>query len=82
MKLAIRIWTSLGKFIRSQCNKGRVIDTQTFGTFAKASTIGVTGPESDNYYVYCTGPNSAFTNQENRENVPDIAQSVLAEKLV
>ena len=73
MKMAIKIWTAVGKFIRSQCNKGRVIDSLCFGTFAKASTIGVSGPEAENYYVYCTGPNSAFTTTENRENVPDIA---------
>jgi hypothetical protein len=39
MKLAIKIWTAMGKFIRSQCNKGRVIDSLCFGTFAKGSTL-------------------------------------------
>lgn len=53
-----------------------MIDTNCFGTFAKASAIGVTNNDADSYYVYCTGPNSAFTNCENRENVSDIAQSV------
>lgn len=76
MKLAIKIWTAVGKFIRSQCNKGRVIDSLCFGTFAKASHIGVTGPDAENYYVYCTGPNSAFTVAENQQNVADIAQPV------
>ena len=76
VKLAIRIWTAVGKFIRSQCNKGRVIDTLNFGTFAKASTIGVTGPDMENYYVYCSGPNSAFSTSENLQNVNDIPQGV------
>ena len=65
LKLALRIWTAAGKFIRSQCNKGRVIDTCAFGTFAKASTIGVKTADADSYYVYCAGPNSAFTTCEN-----------------
>ena len=39
MKLGIKIWTAMGKFIRSQCNKGRVIDSLCFGTFAKGSTL-------------------------------------------
>jgi len=82
VKLAIRIWTAVGKFIRSQCNKGRVIDTLNFGTFAKASTIGVTGPDMENYYVYCSGPNSAFTSSENLQNVNDIPQGILEDKLV
>jgi hypothetical protein len=64
-KLALRIWTAAGKYIRSQCNKGRVIDTCAFGTFAKASAIGVKTADADSYYVYCAGPNSAFTSQEN-----------------
>ena len=63
-KLAIRIWTAIGKFIRSQCNKGRVIDTGCFGTFCKGSILDGR-QDSDSYYVYCPGPNSAFTNQEN-----------------
>jgi hypothetical protein len=61
LKLAIKIWTATGKFIRSQCNKGRIIDTCAFGSFAKASSIGVKTADADSYYVYCAGPNSAFT---------------------
>ena len=73
VKLAIRIWTTVGKFVRSQCNRGRVVDTNCFGTFARAGTLGA---QDDDYFVYCAGPNSAFTNKENRENISDIAQSV------
>jgi len=60
VKLALRIWNAVGKFIRSQCNKGRVIDSGCFGTFAKASAVGVTGPEAESHFVYCAGPNSPF----------------------
>jgi len=73
LKLGVRIWTAYGKFIRAQCNKARIIDTLCFGSFAKASTIGVTGPEAENFYIYCPGPNSAYTVQENRDNVADIS---------
>jgi hypothetical protein len=77
-KVAIKIWTAVGKFIRSQCNKGRVIDTNSFGTFCKGSTLDATRIGADEYYVYCPGPNSAFTNADNAQNVPDISQSVSA----
>ena len=60
MKLGIKIWTAMGKFIRSQCNKGRVIDSLNFGTFAKASTVKKDCPDAESYYIYCTGPNSPF----------------------
>ena len=53
-----------------------MIDTNCFGTFSKASSVGVTNQDADSYYLYCAGPNSAFTNLENRENVSDITQSV------
>lgn len=34
-KLSTRIWSGYTKFIRSQCNKGRLIDSIYFGTFFK-----------------------------------------------
>lgn len=81
MKLGIKIWTAMGKFIRSQCNKGRVIDSLNFGTFAKASTVK-DAQDADSYYVYCSGPNSPFELIKNNQNVTDIDQSVLEEKLI
>lgn len=35
-----KIWTALSKLIRSQCNKGRVIDSLYFGSFAKTAVMG------------------------------------------
>jgi hypothetical protein len=35
IKLCQRIWSGYTKFIRSQCNKDRVIDSTFFGTFFK-----------------------------------------------
>lgn len=82
MKLAIKVWTAMSKFIRSQCNKGKIVDTFNFGTFAKASSLKSDVAEGENYYVYCTGPNSPFQLVENAQNIPDIAPSVLEDKLV
>ena len=33
MRQCAKIWTALGKLIRSQCNKGRVVDSLYFGSF-------------------------------------------------
>jgi len=71
MKLGIKIWTAMGKFIRSQCNKGRVIDSLCFGTFCKGSTLS-SFPEADSYFTYCTGPNSPFDLTQNAQNCVDI----------
>lgn len=35
IKLCMRIWSGYTKFIRSQCNKDRIIDSQYFGSFFK-----------------------------------------------
>ena len=79
-KIAMKVWSALCKFLRSQCNKGRIIDSLFFGTFAKASAISE-GPtdgelEQADWYVYCPGPKSIFKLVENRENVPDIPSAV------
>ena len=34
-KLCMRIWSGYTKFLRSQCNKNRVIDSLYFGSFLK-----------------------------------------------
>jgi hypothetical protein len=60
MKLAIKVWTAMAKFIRSQCNKGKIVDSINFGTFAKANTLKPDVADGETYYVYCTGPNSPF----------------------
>jgi hypothetical protein len=77
VKLAMKLWLALGKFIRSQCNKDKVVDTLFFGTFAKASVLN----KGDDYYAYCPGPKAVFKLVENRENVADIADSILSERL-
>lgn len=80
LKLALKIWTASSKFIKSQCNKGRIVDTLLFGTFARADTIDSSA--GADYYVYCPGPKALFKLGENKENILDIRQSVLDEKLI
>ena len=38
VKLCMRIWSGYTKFIRSQCNKDRLIDSVYFGSFFKRDT--------------------------------------------
>ena len=80
LKLALKVWTASGKFIKSQCNKGRIVDTLLFGTFARADTLD--SAAANNYCVYCPGPKALFKLGENSENVIDIPQSILEEKLI
>lgn len=49
------------------------MDTNFFGSFARAQAIGIA---DDDYYVFCGGPNSAFTLKENSYNVADIGKEV------
>ena len=80
LKLAMKVWTASSKFIKSQCNKGRVVDTLLFGTFARADTLDSSAVA--NYVVYCPGPKALFKLSENNENVIDIPQQLLDEKLI
>ena len=80
LKLALKVWTASSKFIKSQCNKGRIVDTLLFGTFAKADSVDSSA--AADYYVYCPGPKALFKLGENKENILDIPQSVLDEKLI
>ena len=79
----MKVWLAVGKFVRSQANKDKVVDTLFFGTFAKSSTAQSKGKESNSeHYVYCPGPKAVFKLVENRENVTDIDESILNERLV
>lgn len=80
VKLALKVWTASSKFIKSQCNKGRIVDTLYFGTFARADTFD--SSVLADYYVYCPGPKSLFKLVENKENVADVPQTLLDEKLI
>ena len=79
VKLGMKIWYAIGKFVKSQCNKDKVVDTLFFGTFCRAGVL--TRSDKSSNYVYCPGPKAIFKLNENRENVADISESVLNEKL-
>ena len=72
----MKIWTALGKLIRSQCNKGRVVDSLYFGSFCIDAVAGLMPNDSTGHYVYCPGPRSIFELIENRENVGQIDPNV------
>lgn len=75
MRQVAKIWTALSKLIRSQCNKGRIIDSLYFGSFGKTSAMrnDENAPKS---YTYCPGPRSVFNLKENEENIKVVSQEV------
>ena len=46
LKLCMRIWSGFTKFLRSQCNKDRVIDSIYFGQFFRKETGDTVDDES------------------------------------
>jgi hypothetical protein len=73
LKTCMRIWSGFTKFIRSQCNKERIIDSLFFGTFYKKTA----GGDMKNPYVFVTdGARNMFNdlklikNDENFSEVP------------
>ena len=75
MRQVAKIWTALSKLIRSQVNKGRIIDTLYFGSFGK-TTVMKGDQQAGNTYSYCPGPRSVFDLQANSENVKTVSQSI------
>ena len=77
LRQVAKIWTALCKLIRSQSNKGRIIDSLYFGSFSKTSVMA--GDENaPKTYAYCPGPKSVFTLLESAENIKQVPQSVSA----
>jgi hypothetical protein len=64
------MWSQLGRTIATQLEKGSVVDTLYYGTFAKASTVKDSAAQG---YVYCPGAKSAFKLFENDENILELA---------
>lgn len=81
MRQIAKIWTALSKLIRSQSNKGRVIDSLYFGSFGKTAVMN-----GDDYtmakktYTYCPGPRAIFNLLENAENIRSVNQDVSGHK--
>ena len=77
MRQIAKIWTALSKLIRSQCNKGRVIDSLYFGSFAKTAIMSTDEASANKKtYSYCPGPRAIFTLLENAENIRHVNQEV------
>ena len=76
----MKVWAAANKFIKAQCNKGRIVDTLFFGTFSRADSLD--SAAGSDYFVYCPGPKAIFKLTENRENVCDVDQAILDEKLI
>ena len=76
MRQCAKIWTALGKLIRSQCNKGRIVDSLYFGSFCTDSVARGLPSDSNGHYIYCPGPRSIFELIENSDNVSQIDPNV------
>ena len=76
LKMCMRIWSGFTKFIRSQCNKERVIDSLFFGTFYKKDSQS----ETKNPYVFVTDSSrNAFNDMkvnQNEENLSEVPAEV------
>lgn len=76
----MRIWSGFTKFIRSQCNKERIIDSLFFGTFYKK--IGAA--DQKNPYVFVTdGSRNMFNDLKlikNEENYSEVPADILANR--
>ena len=77
MRQVAKIWTALSKLIRSQANKGRIIDSLYFGSFGKSSVMhsGADSTTTGNAstYSYCPGPRSVFELIENDQNIKKVS---------
>lgn len=77
MRQIAKIWTALSKLVRSQCNKGRVIDSLYFGSFAKTAVMSSDDSSAQKKtYSYCPGPRAIFSLLENAENIRNVNQEV------
>jgi len=52
-------------------DKGLIVDTLYYGTFAKAAVTS--GDNNKTNFVYCPGPKAVLKLQENDENLADIS---------
>lgn len=65
-------------------DKQRIVDTLYFGTFAKASAMNPSGAAKEDQptnFVYCPGPKAILKLIENEDNIAEISQPLLDERL-
>ena len=75
----MKVWNHLCKLIKNQIDADRIVDTLHFGSFTLASTLS--GNDAQKNYVYCPGPKAILQLVENEDNVAEIPQTLLDEKL-
>lgn len=89
LKACLRIWSGFSKFIRSQCSKGRIIDSQHLGTFYRdgPSEAGAlsSDPAAAPRYVFALGGKSnallsEFKLKPNAENVPEVPEELVLKR--
>jgi hypothetical protein len=71
-KVAFKVWQHLCKIVQQHMDKGRIVDTLYFGTFARASALSADAQASNNF-IYCPGPKAILKLIENEDNIIEIA---------
>ena len=66
--MCMRIWSGFSKFIKSQCNKDRVIDTLFFGSFYAGENEYVFVSEGKGQGAF--GEFKLLTNSQNEHEIP------------
>ena len=79
MRQAQRVWKEMSKQLAALIDEDKVVDTQFFGSFTKA-TVATGNPNRKNI-VYCPGPRAVLKLTVNEDNIPDLSQQILNEKL-
>ena len=78
--MCMRIWSGFSKFIRSQCNKDRIIDSLFFGTFYKKDQ----NTDTKNPYVFVTessrNPFNDIKLNLNDENLHEVPSTIKSER--
>ena len=77
LKQNMKIWHAVCKYIHIQTEKDKIVDSMYFGSFFKASLLN----KQQNGYAYCCGPKTLFKLVENQENVIEVPQQMLNERL-
>lgn len=76
--MALKAWQQICKSVMSMMEAQAIVDTLYFGSFAKASSLRDASAKG---FVYCPGPRSTLKLIENDENLAEIGQSLIDEKL-
>lgn len=81
LKTCLRIWSGYTKYIRSQCNKGRIIDSLHLGTFYRDGSNDYSLSDPTRKYVFVLGGKgnpllNEFKVRTNAENIMEIPEDL------